>query len=318
MALNLSQLLKTVTRQNAVDLILQELASLGFNVVKFTEGKAQRNHIESFAELFKVASEVIPLLAQGGLLGLSTNLWLDFLSQRFYGTTRQEATNAEHTVELTSTANHSWGVGELVVATEAPNSQSFEAVIAGAIAAGETISITVRALVPGSVGSAGIGKIIVVVSPFAGLTVNNPALPDTGNSMTVVGVDKESDTRLTRRCELRFASLTYSSPRNAYELWALEADTTITRVAVTNPAGDGTVKVIAATGAGGITADQITTVFDYIENGRRPINDVQVIRRTGNQKCKPSNRSYHRSTNCTQRGIPYGYRGVQCIDRRMG
>jgi len=135
----------------------------------------------------------------------------------------------------------------------------------------------VRALVPGSVGSVGVSKIVVVVSPFAGLTVTNPAIPDTGNSMTVVGVDKESDKRLTRRCELRWASLTYSAPRNAYELWALEADPTITRVSVTNPAGDGTVIVICATALGGITAAQIQTVFDYIEDGRRPINDVQVI-----------------------------------------
>ena len=85
MALNLAQLLKSVTRQNAVDLILQELASLGFNVTRWQEGRAQRNHIESFAELYKVASEVIPALASGGLLGLAADLWLDFLGQKFFG-----------------------------------------------------------------------------------------------------------------------------------------------------------------------------------------------------------------------------------------
>ncbi len=277
MALNLSQLLKKVTRQSAVDLILQELASLGFSVVKFTVGKAQRNHIEVFSELFKVASDVIPALAEGGLLGLSTDLWLDFLGQRFYGLTRQEATNAEHTVVLTSTANHSWPAGGLVVATAAPDSRSFSAVIAGSISAGDTESITVRALIPGSKSSVGVNTIVVVVSPFAGLSVNNPAIPSLGNSMTVVGVDKESDARFTRRCELRFASLTYSAPRNAYELWALEADATITRVSVGDPVGDSTVVVVCATALGGITAAQITTITNYIEDGRRPINDVVTV-----------------------------------------
>ena len=276
MALNLSQLLKTITRQSVVDLILQELASLGFNTTRFQEGRAQRNHIESFAELVAVVTEVIPALARGGLLGLAAGLWLDFLGQKFFGLTRAEATNAEHTIELTSSGvPHSWAVGAMVVATV--EGVSFEAVDAGAIAATETISITVRAILPGSIGSVGVSKIVDLVTPFAGVTVTNPAIPSVGNSMTVVGVDVETDARYTRRCELRFASLTYSGPRNAYELWALEADPTITRVTITNPVGDGTVIVTLATAVGGVTAAQIATVLAYINDGRRPINDVPTV-----------------------------------------
>jgi uncharacterized phage protein gp47/JayE len=255
----------------------------------------QRNFLESFGELYKVASEAVPNISKGGLLGLAEDLWLDLLGQSHFGIARAEATNAVHVVTLTANVaspGGSWSAGSLVVSTPAPDAQYFESVEPGSIAAGETKSVSVRARIPGAKGSVGNDTITVMTTPISGVTVTNPADPDTGHSMTTVGVDKETNPRYSRRCELRWASLTYSSPRDAYELWVLEADATVNRVTVRAPKGDGTVNVVAATPSGGITALQESAILAYIQNGRRPINDIPSVESAlpvpVNVTCKPT------------------------------
>ena len=133
--------------------------------------------------------------------------------------------------------------------------------------------VTVRAEQPGTLHNVGPGRIqqLVTVLAFVERVTNQD------DSLTVAGVDQETDQLLRERLLLRWPALGRGSTYHAYLSWAREVPG-ITKVVVLDehPRGQGTVDVIVAPDRGLPSSAQLQEV-DALVQARRPLTaDVQV------------------------------------------
>lgn len=285
MALSLASLITPVTRQQSLDTLLGFLTDLGFATTSWQSGSAQRTIVTACAWIYADGTTAVANIAKGGFRTLAKGDWLDLVGEGSFEDERVAAISTVGLVTLTHAggAPHAWGVDELLL-SDTPDGSSgilYRNTTAGGITGGTTIEEEFRAVTPGrraNIASApSPGVTMYLLTPLANVTAAVISDPTTGTWVTTSGEDRESDPRYAERMGTRWGTLTYGSGELAYRRWALEADPTVTRVTVLQGATPANVRVICATSSGGITGGQIAAITAYIEDGRRPINDVVSV-----------------------------------------
>ncbi len=296
MALSLLALLKPVTEEEALDLALDILSSLGFNVTSWHDGSVQRHIVQLIARLHSSLTTTVEQIARGGYNGLATGDYLTLLSESHFENVRTGAVATKGTFRLTSTGTappHTISIGQLQIADTATalvTTHTYRNTTGGTLNPGSTLDLVFEAEVSGAASNIPNNTTLFMWTPLVGVTTTNPPVGSTGTWISTTGVDQESDAKLTARNESKWATLSYAATDGSYKNWALAALSSVTRVLVrsNNPFGPGTVDVICAKTSGGITgpytvaATEANTIWRYIEGltdgvGRRPINDVVSV-----------------------------------------
>lgn len=281
MPLTLQQLLTPTTETEALDGLLATLRELGFRTTSWQTGSVQLSIVRAVARMGSGLTTTTARIAAGGLLGLSTGDWLDLIGA-WFALPRLAAVATRGEAAFTSAASapaHSITHGSIIY--DRATGQRF-ATVSGfgagvALVPGASVTIGVYALAPGVAGNVAIDSTLALVTPYSGVTATFVPLaePDSDTWITTDGAEQESDDRYTRRLELRWAELTYAVGFRAYELWALTASASVTRVRVLqNYPTENLVRVVLANATGAATVGEVSAVDAYVsDDDRRAIND---------------------------------------------
>ena len=299
MALSVDELIVPITKEQALELLLDILRAHGFPVSSWQSGSKQRTMIEAFAELASEELLVANELARAGLLPLSTGGWLTLLADSHYDEDRFEAKKTVGKIQLAdaeSTGPHVIGIDEMVISDA--DGRRFRNITGGTLTLAGNLELQFEAEVAGSDGNVEDETITVVVDGPPGVTVTNLA-----DWIITAGANEESDPSLQERCRTKWAGLGVNGPAEAYVNWAREADSAVTRVFVddTNPDGPGTLTVYIAGDDGAVTGPVVTAVTNYIEGttdqvGRLPIGALLTVESAVNHAISFTGTVYFDST----------------------
>jgi uncharacterized phage protein gp47/JayE len=237
------------------------------NFTAFQSGTTGPTLMKLDADALADLARLIATVTKGGLLAYSTGDWLTELASEVYGLERQNAIAVVGAFMLACVATegpHVVASGQLWVVDA--SGRRFSNVTGGTIPSGGSVALSFQAETPGAAYNISNGATLTLGTPILpGVTVSNPADPDTGTWLTTQGVDEEADEALRGRCRNRWATLGSGSPEAAYKLWAMTTPG-VTRVLVQNdPAGDGNVNVVVAGPAGPVASDVVDAVRADIE-----------------------------------------------------
>lgn len=229
-------------------------------------GSFPRTIIEKDAEANEDFATAIQGVAKGGFLSTSEGPWVDLWLEEQYGLSRVQGQVAKHAVVLEDAAGsgpHTIVPGQLVVATAL--GLRFQNTDGGTLAQNGTLSLTFAAERRGTDYNRSPGEINILLTALPGVTVSNDDL-GAGSSLVQQGVNRETDAEAKARAALRWGTLGPGAVEDAFELWAKEASTTVTRVKVkADPVTPGGVIVVVAGPAGAVAGDVVTAVQAYIE-----------------------------------------------------
>lgn len=271
MPLSVKQLLKGVTVEQAIAMVIGELESLGFVTDSWQVGSVQRNLVTGFATGYAGLSRVVrDLVTQ--ILIKPADEWQDLFGVWWYQTPRLEATAAERTIQIVSAPSappHVVNPGAMITTTDGTRIRYRVTGGPYPVATGATVTgVTVVAEFAGSAGNVPYTTAISPQVPtYSGLTMTLEGAP------TVKGSDRETDERYQERLDRRWSEMTYSVSLRAYELWALTAAPTVTRVkALNNYPIENAVRVVLYPGE----PSEIAQVEAYIAT-RHPPNDIVTV-----------------------------------------
>lgn len=239
--LTLSQLRTAVTDDEALQMLLDELQSLGFNASSWQSGSKQRLLLTAFARAYSGLSTIIATLATFGNILLAEDDACTEIAKSHYDTDRNLAIKTQGLYRLTSTAAIPYTIeaGQFLLSTT--GGTEFSNTTGGTLAAGGTLDVTIEALIAGSDSNVGDGTITVMKTPLAGVTgVNVDA--GSGTWITQTGVDEESTPALRTRSTSRWANLSIELVRDGAKNVLLNASSGIKKVDIdgNNPRGAGT------------------------------------------------------------------------------
>lgn len=278
MALSLSQLLTPSSEDESLAAILTILDGLGFTATSWEEGSVQRTMIQMLARLHSDASNVTLAITKGRYNELATGDWLSLKSSSDFDNTRVPAVAAR--VKMTISDPNSIGPQTIVISQLVAKDQdaaTYRNIDGGTVTLGGSLTLNFDAEVPGRSSPV----TLELVTPLAGFT----AVIAIVDPIVIPGAAAESDERLRARNRVKWATMAYAEPQDAYIAWALEASASITRAYVDdlNPRGPGTLDIYVAGPTGPVPAPVLVTVIDYIEGdidgiSRRPLSsDVQCF-----------------------------------------
>lgn len=271
---SLAELLKAKSRDEVLQLVLAEMADPrhAFPLTDVGVGSVWRTIVEGDVQALADLYAFLPALARSGFADLASGDWLDLHAQSFYQLERKPSVFAEHTITLTAQSGfgpYDIPVNQLWVLAQ-PDKR-FVNTTGGILLSGSSLSLRVRAESPGSEYNVAEGAINSLITALPGVTVTNGA-----GSLVIAGANVESDESLRRRLKLRWPAMGVGGPRALYEMWALEASESVTKVNVKDwhPRGEGTLDVILW-GDGGIGSEDVAIVAAYIDE-RKMAYDVRV------------------------------------------
>jgi uncharacterized phage protein gp47/JayE len=257
-----------MTRDEALQFILDQLAALGFQITAWQSGSPQRTLLLLFARVWADWQAAAKITTEFGYNELCTGDALTAYSLSRFDNTRIAAVKCVGPVLLTSTAAvpYTIAVGQLLVSTDI--GVQYTNTTGGVLAAGGTLSLTFTAVFAGAGGVAANGTITRMITPLAGVTCSNPGAFGTPPVWyTTAGADAETDAALRLRNRTKFARQSIDPIRDAYVNIALNAHPSIRRVFVldNNPGGAGTVwtYIAGATTALDSTGSEVQAAQNY-------------------------------------------------------
>jgi uncharacterized phage protein gp47/JayE len=233
------------------------------------------------ADMVSQQTGVVVNAVRSGFLDYAEGSWLSLLAKSLFDETRIPAVKTVGTMRLTSSA----GAPPYTVAAYSKWIQNgsglkYINITGGTLAsgAGVTLDLTWEAENSGDSYNLANNTALTFVTPMAGVTVTNPP-GTTGDWITTHGLDEESDASLVLRCRSKWATLAYGTPALAYEYWARQASSEVTRVCVdsSNPNGPGTLAVYLAGAAGGITSPTTIATVDAYLQARKAFGSVVTV-----------------------------------------
>src|SRR6478609_3337030 len=316
--LSLRQLRTPIPEDQFLTGVLGILEWLGFQATSWEETSSNRILVQLVARLGSDVTYAIADIAGSMHAGLAKDEYADDLGTYTFDLPRVQAAPALGQMLLTSSAAapiQSWLANTLLIAdSDADDAHTFTVTSPGTINPGTSVPVSVVATVPGSDSNIPPNLATMVLrTPLIGVTVSNPPQPPTtppNTWITTPGTDIETtgpDGRYNARMIGRWSRLSYGNTEGAYRSWCLEALPALMpqRLAVRNGSGEGVIRIVGATAAGGLTGTQtgfypnpqtgtgeIGTILDYLTGaadgvGRRPINDsLQVV--SANQVSTPA------------------------------
>jgi len=282
MQVSLSDLLTPAPWESWMSRLLSELLarvdSNGvpyYTLTDFEPGGVARTLLEVDAEALSDLDGTVLNIAAGGFTDSAVGPWLDLVASSFFSLERHESTFAVDRITLTCDpllGPYEIAAGQLWVSSA--SGLLFNSLEAGVIISGGTLTLSARAEQAGSAYNLPRNTLTRLATPLPGVTVTNPV-----TGLRQAGSDLESDDSLRRRCFVRWGELG-QGPRDAYESWA-RLFPSVTKVSVLDqhPRGQGSVDVVLW-GDGGIGADTVPIVRDYILARKPMTSDVQVYAAT--------------------------------------
>jgi hypothetical protein len=197
----LNDLLNPQTKTQVQQRLLATLQGNGFPVTDWAVGGVARTIVEMESDaLTDYSANLIPQIAGGGYLDYATGNeagspgdWLALLTAQMYGLARNPATFAIGYVTLTNASTNAYSIGPNGLWVTGPMGNRYNSTNAGTltIPASGTLIVTVQSESPNnSLASPplnyidGANTLTTLITPFPGVTVNNPA-PD-WSSVTAV------------------------------------------------------------------------------------------------------------------------------------
>lgn len=279
MSLSFEQLSDPITRDEALESLRTVLEDLGFQAKSWQSGSVQLTILYLGAEIFSKLSDMVAALLKGAFNSTSTATFLTKFSDSHYANTRQAAVTTQGTCKLTLAAGfgpYTIAVSQLI-ATD--GTRTFRNTTGGTLSAGTTpLGLTFEAEVAGADSNVANNTITQLVTPLAGVTVNNPSPSGSTPWITRSGVDVETDAKLQTRNRTKWPTLSIEYPAQGYENVALEvANVTRAKVDDTNPRGPGTVDVYCAGATGTAASGDVTAVQAKLDARRAVTADVDAI-----------------------------------------
>lgn len=275
MALSVAQLLTPMSRQEALDTLLEQLDELGFSASSWQSGSKRRAIVEIGAIVWADMSLTVRTLTQAVFLQLASGVLLRELVQSHYDLTPNPAVATQGTATLTAAATsgpHSITVGQLVAADA--QGRTFRNITGGILPLGGSLSLSWEAEVAGEDGNIPVNTLTVLQTPIAGVTINNPGSGAPAQWITRTGQEAESEESIKLRARTKWAELSIEKPAAGYIGIAL-AVPGVSRVEIdaSNPGGEGTVDVWAA----GPTSTVSTGVGSTLEALQEAIDAKRAV-----------------------------------------
>jgi phage-related baseplate assembly protein len=269
MALTFAQLTQVVTKDEALQTLIDQATALGFNTTSWQSGSTPRTMLEVFVYVYAAASVVVSGIASGGLNSTAEGDWLSLLASSHYKNTRRAAVTTQGTMVLACSAlagPYTITAGQLVVADTATGQTFRNQAAGGSLTSGGTLSLVFEAETAGAAGDIATGATLELKTPLAGVTVTNPVGGSVDSWISRNGADAETDAQLRERNETKWATLGVG-PGMAYAHHALTASASVKRVSVddSNPRGPGTIDLYIAGDSGALAGTIVTAVDDYLD-----------------------------------------------------
>ena len=270
---SLGSLIVPLTKDDVVKSILGLLSAARFPVTSWAPSSVPRALIEAFAQGLADLSTTIRNIARGGFLSLAEDDWLTLVADEFFDVQRRPAVFARGTGTLSDDA----GAGPYTILpgqlwAVSKNGLRFFNTTGGTLPTGGRLTLQWQAEASGRDYNIPSFAIASLLTPLPGVSISNPEIAGLGTWLTQQGIDGESDADLRERCHQKWASLGAGGNAPAYAYHAKNASAQVARVRVleASPKG-GHVTVLVAGPAGAIVDPAVlTTVFAYLEDGRRP------------------------------------------------
>lgn len=267
--LALSELLAGLEADGTRDHLVQLASIAGFPATSWQEGSVPRTIFELEAIPYSDLTKLVASIAGGGFLDSAERGWLDLCSAQLYNLQRKPSVYTQGTLRLTDTGGAGGFDVDAVGQLYAENGGvRYRNVGLGTLANGGTLDLTWEAEFPGSAGNLPDGTPLSLVTTLPGITVQQ-VTPPGGSWISQQGVDEEGDPALRVRCRARWGELGYGATDLAYKFWVLTAAAEITRVAVAEAVGDGTVSIYVAGSTGAVSGGAITAAQAFV-GARRP------------------------------------------------
>jgi phage-related baseplate assembly protein len=282
MALSLEELTKVVSKDEELTTLLELATFAGFPATSWQSGAVPRTLLELSADRGSKLSELVAAIAKGGFLDRAEGDWLTLLAKSVFDETRLAAVKTRGKVVLTcapAAGPYTISIGQLV-ASDA-SGKRFANIDGGTLAAGGTLTLTFEAETGGGAWNIAALTLTILLTPLAGVTINNPIDITLGTWITTTGADEETDAQLRVRCRAKWSSLGTGATADTFRFWALTASAEVKRVSVREHdyAGssiDGFVTLYLAGDGGPVSAQAVADVAAYIAV-RRPLCTTVLV-----------------------------------------
>lgn len=281
------QLSATKTAESTVSDVLDIYRSQEFTTTSWQSGSVELARMMVLAELWA-------LMQNGGTVPLAKAVHsetasgeaLTQLSISHFQNFRTNAIATQGDVVLTGSSGSGEvvAVGEVVVADSVTGAE-FRNITGGTIPGSGSITLSFQAEVAGIAGNVPNGRITVLSTSIAGVTVSNTTT-DGSSWITRAGVNQTSDDVLRTLNRTKWATIGPNTPRSAYEYYALKATdgsgdpVGVSKVRVQKPNGLGAFSVWIANETATATAQQVSDVQDYIASYQSPSAVPTVVAAT--------------------------------------
>jgi uncharacterized phage protein gp47/JayE len=278
MALSLAELTKPVTKDEELTTLLELATLAAFPATAWQPGAVPRTLLELEAETLSKLSELVAAIAKGGLLDQAEGDWLTLLAASVFDVTRLAAIKTRGTVEVVCAVGagpYTIQFGQLV-ATDASGKRFRNTnVVPANLTSGGTKYFDFEAEVGGAAYNIPANTLTILLTPLAGVTINNPVTPPETTWLTVTGADEETDAQLRARCKAKWATIGSGSTADTYVYWATTASPEVKRVKVLEHnnlgvSADGHVTLYLAGDGGPVSGGAVDLVAEYVAP-RRPL-----------------------------------------------
>lgn len=257
----------------AADVFTIDVQRASFPVTSFQVGSTARTLIENDAAALAELWSLVYTLAQSSLILEADGEWTRLIAKQFYKLDYYPAVATQGYVKFTDTSGGGpYSIAENQVWVQTAGGKRFNTQAAFVIPASGTINVLVQAESPGALWNVGVGQINRVVTSLPGVTVSNPVYAS-GDWITRSGSDDESNAALIARCQARWPDLSNGATAQQYDIWAREADSSVTRTRIAaSTTQEGFVDIVLASASGGVSLAAIIAVGNYL-TAKKPLTE---------------------------------------------
>jgi uncharacterized phage protein gp47/JayE len=267
---DLADLIETTTQEEELADLIAAADAEGFPTTSWQSGSVPRTLLEIDAQTNSAIRTNVSDIAKGGFLDLSEEGWLTLLVKSWYNEDRVEAVITRGDATLTCASNagpYTIGLRSIWISTT--SGLRYTNISAGTLSSGSTLELSWEAEQAGSTYNVASSTITRMVTPLAGVTVNNPD----ANWITQTGANEESDPDLRTRGRSKWGPQGTGSNDDAYAYWSRQADSEVRRVVVRPHDNegvdtDGHITIVLAGESGTVSSGARDNVETYIEARR--------------------------------------------------
>lgn len=245
----IEDILAGLTRQQAIEELLELLQDQGVDTTDWTVGSPSRTMLEEAALVYSALATKAATIASGSFNSLSTGDALTLLSDSFFDNKRQLSRATEGKFVLSASVGifplpKTYNPGDLTVTDQAFNYQNTKQILLNA--SNNVVTTSFRAVQAGADWNIANNSSLSTQTSEVGLSITNPPIAGTNTWITLEGQDGESDNVLRQRNALKWTSLQISgSTADKVKAVTLDASPNLFFVSIDDqaPRGAGTADV---------------------------------------------------------------------------